>query len=123
MLLVVVMLIGTILMGYVVWGTMAFYTKVYNMFFRTKEDIDTKCEDVVSWYNEAAKKDIESYVNEKRGELIRRRILINAFKANATKSGSEFVRNMNRVKGITPPAAICGHLSESYLNAALSLAA
>lgn len=116
MLLVIIMLVGTIVMGWVTWKTLEFYSRII-------KDINVKSEDTAAWFTEAAKKDIALYVNEKRGELIRRRILINAFKANAHKSGSEFVRNMNRVKGITPPASVCGHLSESYLNAALSLAA
>ena len=120
MLLCIIMIVGTISIVAATW----FMGKAINYIFSLiKGDIDVKCEDTVSWLTEAAKKDIESYVNEKRGELIRRRILINAFKANATKSGSEFVRNMNRVKGITPPASVCGHLNDSYLNAAYSLAA
>jgi hypothetical protein len=76
------------------------------------KDVDQKCEDTAKWFTEAAKVDVDAYIRERKGAILRKRILINAFKECAGKSYSEFAA----YKAIVPPAFILANLFVPTIN-------
>ena len=61
-----------------------------------------------TWFTEEAKQDIALYIAEKRGPLVRSRMLVNAMKKHVGKPN--YMELMRRERAIMPPNCILGNL-------------
>lgn len=103
MTLCIIMCMGSIALGALVYYIGLFASKILS------KDVKTKCDDLVAWWTPEAKQDVDLFIREHKGAQIKKRILIETFKKNV--NNPKFADVMARTKALMPPDAILGNLA------------
>lgn len=104
MLLCIIMVLGTISIGALVYCVGMFYMKFF------AKDVNVKAQDFVeAWWTPEAKADVDACIRERKGALIRKRILVETFKKNV--NNRKFVDVMAQTRAFMPPDFVLGNLA------------